>query len=112
MLLLNENKLDEMSEILDMYMHRVPTEPSEGLMTLPNGEIILVNNTAFFNVLFGGDQLTVARIRGAQALRDTHEDPEDRFEGITAVVEDWHSRMTLMKVSLYMYIAIRIGQSN
>ncbi|XP_064386162.1 uncharacterized protein LOC135334762 isoform X4 [Halichondria panicea] len=97
-LLLNENKLDEMSQILDTYMDRVPTEASEGLMTLPNGDAVLVNNTMFLKTLFGGDQLTVARIRGAQALRDTHSDPADRFEGIAPVIEDWHSRMTLMKV--------------
>ncbi len=70
-------------------------------MTLPNGEVVLINNTMFLKTLFGGDQLTVAQIRGAQALRDTHSDPTDRFEGLVPVLEDWHSRMTLMKVPIY-----------
>lgn len=105
-LLLNENKLDEMTEILAKYMKWVPTKPSQGVVTLPNGEVILVDNTSFYQILFGGDQLTVARMRGAQALRDTHDDLEDKFEGLAPVIEDWHARMTLMKVSSPCYFEI------
>ena len=94
----NENKLDEMGKILDHYMTLVPSVPSECEVLLPNGSNILVDNTQFHSILFGGDQLTVARIRGTKALRDTEENPVHRLEGVTPVIEDWHARMALLKV--------------
>ena len=71
---------------------------AEGHQQLPNGSVIDFDDTQFFSILFGGDQLTASQIRGTQALRDTQSKRVDRFEGILPVVEDWHSRMTLMKV--------------
>ena len=41
----------------------------------------------------GGDQLTVARVRGIQALWQAQDRPVDRLEGLIPVVEDWHARM-------------------
>lgn len=52
----------------------------------------------FFKILFGGDYLTAAHIRGMQALRATEDKAIDRLEGVISVVEDWHTRMTLLKV--------------
>ena len=100
-LLHDENKLDEMGKILDHYMTLVPTLKSAQRIGLPNGTVIDIDNTQFFSVLFGGDQLTVARIRGVQALRDTHDSPVDCCAGVIPVVEDWHARMALMKVGNY-----------
>lgn len=76
----------------------VPTQPSEGELTLPNGSTLDFDDTRFHNIILGGDQLTVARVRGTQALRISEDKAIDRLEGITAVMEDWHARMTLMKV--------------
>ena len=97
MLLHNENKLDEMSLILDHYMKLVPLE---GYITHPRGGVLEFDDTRFFPILFGGDQLTVVRVRGTQALRDTTDYCVDRLEGVAAVVEDWHARMALVRVSL------------
>ena len=97
MLLLDENKLEEMSEILKKYMELVPFRAAEGHFTLPNENIITFDDTQFWRVLFGGDQLTVARMHGTQALRDT-QDTQDQLEGVIPVVEDWHARMTFLKV--------------
>ncbi|XP_064385649.1 uncharacterized protein LOC135334421 isoform X3 [Halichondria panicea] len=96
-LLLNENKLEEMSQILKHYMELVPALSCEGKFTLGNGTTITFDDTRLWEVLFGGDQLTVARIRGTQTLRDTEESPGDRLEGIIPVVEDWHTRMTFLR---------------
>ena len=98
MLLLNENKLDDMANVLSHYIKLVPKVEAKGQIQLPNGSLVEVDTTQFFPILFGGDQLTIARIRGTQMLRDTQDNRCDRFEGILPVVEDWHSRMTLMKV--------------
>ena len=99
MILKNESKLDEMSSILEQFMKLVPTEPAEGLHVLPNGSTVPYDNTQFFKILLGGDQLTVARVRGTQALRASEDKAVDRLEGVIPVVEDWHARMTLMIVS-------------
>ena len=79
-------------------MSFVPTLASQQQVVLPNGSAIQVDNTQFYPILFGGDQLTVARIRGTKTLRDTQDKPADRFEGIIPIVEDWHARMGLLKV--------------
>lgn len=75
----------------------VPTCSQEGQLTLPNGSTIEFDDTRFFQILFGGDQLTAARARGAQALRATHDTAKERLEGLCPVVEDWHARMIFMK---------------
>ena len=98
-LLHNENKLDEMGKILEHYMTLVSSTTAVGHYSLPSGDDMEFDDTRFHQILFGGDQLTMARIRGTQALRDTQDKPIDRLEGVTPVVEDWHTRMTLMKVT-------------
>lgn len=90
-LLLNENKLTEMSQIIGEYMKLVPTCPSTGQHELPNNSVL--------EFLFGGDYLTVARIRGAQVLHSTEDKAVECLKGVIPVNEDWHSRMTLLKVS-------------
>lgn len=105
-LLYNENKLDEMAQILDHYMKLVPTVAMEGNLQLGNGDVLQFDDTRFFPILFGGDQLTVARACGVQAQRDTHESKVDRFEGLLPVVEDWHARMILLKVHFVLWLIV------
>ena len=87
-----------MSRILDHYMSLVPSVEMEKNITLPNGNSISVDDTRYFPILFGGDQMTVARVRGVQLLRVTEAKRADRYEGIVPIIEDWHTRMTIMKV--------------
>ena len=77
------------------YMTLVPATSSEGHFTLPSNDIMSFNDTRFHKVLFGGDQLTVASMLGTQAHRNIQDKPADR---LIPVVEDWRTRMTLMKV--------------
>ena len=91
-----------MSKIIEHFHKLVPTHDKEGHLTLPNGETLDFDGTSFFTVLLGGDQLTVACARGAQAMRASHDGPSDHLEGIIPVVEDWHSRMTLIRVILFL----------
>ena len=99
--LLSENNLNDMRKILENFHKLVSSHHKEGHHTLPNGEILDFDDTSFFTVLLGGDQLIVARARGAQAMRASYDRPSDRLEGIIPVVEDWHSWMTLMRVVLF-----------
>ena len=100
----NENKLDEMSKILEKFHQYVPTEPSEGTITLPDDTTRSIDNTLFFQLLMGGDQLTVARVRGTAALRATHDTHLECLSGIVPVIEDWHARMNFMKVLFHSYV--------
>ena len=79
------------------YMKLVPTVKAVGHLQLPNGSVIHFDDTRFFPILFGGDQLTIARIRETQALSHIQGRRCNRFEGVIPVV-DWHTRMTLLKV--------------
>ena len=54
--------------------------------------------TTFCHVLFGGDQLTVAHARGAQTVLGNSHNESDCLEGLVPVVEDWHAKVTFMKV--------------
>lgn len=105
-LLHNENKLDEMSKILEHFMKYVPTLTKEGEITLPNASKVPFDDTHFFTLLLGGDQLTATRIRGTQALRVTQDNACDRLQGLIPVVEDWHARMALVDVSVHIVILI------
>lgn len=109
----NENKLEEMAHILEEFHNKyVPTLSSEATTTLPDESTRTFDNTQFHTILIGGDQLTVARIRGATNLRSSHAKSADRLEGTVPVVEDWHARMTLMKVnSIYSVTLINFAIS-
>lgn len=53
------------------------------------------DDVVYHEILLGGDQLTYARVRGAQSMRVNH---ENSAAGFIPVVEDWHAKMTFMKV--------------
>ena len=52
----------------------------------------------YHNILFGGDQLTVARIRGSQRIRQHSEFEKGKLEGLVPCVEDWHTKVILLEV--------------
>jgi len=54
----------------------------------------------FQHILFGGDQLTVARARGAQGILSNSHTGFDRLEGLVPVVEDWHAKVCILEVIL------------
>ena len=104
----NENQLEQMANILEeIHEKYVPTVPSEGSVTLPDGSSRMYDNTTFHKLLFGGDQLTVARARGAIELRSLHAKSlhrgchtssgrlahqNDTYEGIYQLfIYAWHS---------------------
>ena len=52
----------------------------------------------FHHILFGGDQLTCARARGAQRIRQNAVTVQSRLEGFVPVIEDWHTKACLLEV--------------
>ena len=80
--LLNENKVDEMCAILDQLQKYVPTICSSETTYLPSGESYTYQNTDMYEILFGGDQLTWAKERGAIAARSNHHTKKDQLKGL------------------------------
>lgn len=87
-----------MGQIMERLHAYVPTAKAEGTHTIPTGHQVTFDDTKFHEILFGGDQLTIARARGAQVMRSTHDSAVCRLEGLVPVIEDWHTRMTMVKV--------------
>ena len=54
-------------------------------------------------ILVGGDQLTAARARGAQKAKVNALTPRSRLEGLVPMVEDWHTKVTLLTVGYNYY---------
>ena len=88
-----------MISILEHCHNYVPLVTDEDSVTDPeNGEVEKIYHDKFHRLLFGGDQLTTERTRGAQGIRRNSNRGKDRLEGIYPVIEDWHSKVALLKV--------------
>ena len=104
MLFKSEQKNDDMLDIIKTLHKYVPMiEKTSREVVEVDGveEEITVQNQKFRSILFGGDQLTVERVRGIQAVRDNSDNASDRLEGLVPVCEDWHARMCLYKVQCH-----------
>ena len=87
--------MDEMCTIMKNLHRYIPKAVHP---VLYEGEETTVAEEFYQAILFGGDQLTVCRNRGAQAARCNDDVAIERLDGITPVTEDWHARLTLMRV--------------
>ena len=94
----NEMRLDEMCHIMEELHTYVPTVDVTQSCVLQKGMVRKFNEFSFLKILFGGDQLTVARARGAQQLRANDINAVLRLDGVIPTIEDWHARQALMKV--------------
>lgn len=95
----NENKLDEMVCIMSDLQQYVPMHQVSGSVAIPgSSELEGIDVEVLHMTLFGGDQLTVARARGAQSQRENSQHPKGRLEGFIPGVEDWHAKVCLMEV--------------
>jgi L1 cell adhesion molecule like protein len=94
----NENKIDEMCDIMEDLHKYVPSLPINEQIVLPNGEKYELCDTDLWQIVFGGDQLTVVRARAAASIRDDHNTSKDKLNGLIPVIEDGHARVTLLKV--------------
>ena len=104
-ILKNENKLKEMSDILDELNRYVPIHRASEVVDV-DGRSVLIDRTHMSQRLLFGDQLTVARIRGATILRSTHLTAEQSLQGFVPVVADWHARLCLVTVCIIYYTRI------
>eukprot|EP00731_Ephydatia_muelleri_P004086 Em0002g262a len=101
-LLKNENVLKDMVDILDelhKYVPRTTTMQTIDVCTGGGGTTAVdIHVNTFSHIPLGGDQLTVARIRGSQRVEFNAENGDERLEGFFPVIEDWHTKMCFMEV--------------
>ena len=98
-LLKDENKLDEMVDIMD-YTHKyVPMNQYVKDQDIQGQESVVVQAVDFHRELFGGDYLTSKRGRGAQRIRANSTNDLDKLKGLLPVSEDWHAKMCFLSVS-------------
>ena len=81
----------------------VPEERFKMSYHLPD-ENFVCEQECYHRILFGGDQLTACRCRGAQSARINDDDTAERLIGLVPVAEDWHARLTLMRVIISKHI--------
>ena len=95
----NENKMDEMVDIL-AYLHQyVPMKTSNQVISVPGTEESeVIESEDLHHILIGGDQLTVERIKGAQSLQKDSTHAAGRFEGFLPVSKDWHAKVCFLQV--------------
>jgi len=98
-MLKNENKHEEMICVLHRLMQFVPAVSTEdGVVDPDSGELVSIVSHKFHSILCGGDQLTAERIRGCKRTRSNANKADDKLQGIIPVVEDWHSKVAVLKV--------------
>ena len=91
-----------MISILQHVQKYVPAKTVNREVTLPDQGRMKYSEQHYAVALIGGDQLTVARARGAQKIRSNSFKSEDRLDGVLPVAEDWHGKMCLLQVIIIM----------
>ena len=81
----NEAKLSDMCQIMDILSQYIPVQKEEAQRQDTH------DRSKVIQILFFGDQLTVARARGSIALRALHDTTIDQLKGLVPTVADWHS---------------------
>ena len=100
-LLRNENKIDEMVDILETLQKYVPMKRTTEQFSVAGEKDVSVQVDHFLHLLFRGDQLTKARVKGSQGIRVNSSNGRDRLEGFVPAVEDWHAKVIFLKVLLF-----------
>ena len=104
MLFKNENKGNEMVDIVSHLHQYVPVIHDTDRKTISNGDSVTVNKDVCRPLLFGGDQLTAARARGAKKSRRNSEGMVGKLTGLHPVAEDWHTKANFLEVCTFSII--------
>ena len=97
----NETVYEDMIDIMENLHKYVPAVSEEKFLDVPEvtAEPVTLRTVHFHKILFGGDQLTVARARGSQDIRDNSDSAEHSLQGLVPVIEDWHAKGVFLSVS-------------
>lgn len=97
-LLKNETKGEDMVDIMSHLHQYVPAVEYTRQVFIPTGETVETQEASLHTVLFGGDQLTVARSRGAKKARANSISHATRLDGLIPCAEDWHTKLNFLGV--------------
>ena len=90
-----------MIEIMQNLNQYVPFRMREDVISIDSTSgVVPVNVFESHQILFGGDQLTVAHARSAKRNVSNGDNGLSRLDGLIPVVEDWHSQLNLLTVRL------------
>ena len=99
----NEIQSSEMVDIMSVIHQYVPSiECTKEYLIPSTNEVVEVQQVSLFPILFGGDQLTVARSRGAKRAKVNSPSAINRFDGLVPVCEDWHTKVVLLEVCMHI----------
>lgn len=87
-----------MAEILSHLQQYAPCVPYERQVKLTTGEVVKEKTANMHRIIVSGDQLTAARIRGAQKAKLNGVSPEKRLEALVSSFADWHTRANFLGV--------------
>ena len=102
----DENKIDEMVQILDDLHQYVPSteEISVHQVTTEVGTLTeRIRDIKYHHLLFAGDQLTVKRARSARSQRDNSQHAQGKLRGFVPVAQDWHAGQCLLEVQVVTF---------
>ena len=89
-----------MVAILNKHQQYVPSSTSTTEAEVAGSQDTdLLQLDTFHTLLFHGDQLTVERMRSAQAIQANSETGKGKLKGIIPVVADWHAKVNFLGVS-------------
>ena len=81
------------------HKYYIPTQTTEEYIEDPDTkDQVTLKIDKFHYILYGGDQLTVEWMRGAQNVWANSCRGTEHLQGVQPVVEDWHSKVVLLKV--------------
>lgn len=99
-----------MIKILSHVQQYVPNIDCSNKCFIPSRmEYVDKPESVLHKKLFGGDQLTAARARGAQLAMSNSKTAMKRFNGVIPVIKDWHTEVLLYEVSAYILIRIYLN---
>ena len=105
----SENKCEEMILIMSKLHQYVPFRSSSKEAYIESLQMTKsIPQAKMYPILFGGDQLTVARARGAQKARISSPDPIYRLEGLVPVAEIGTQRSLLWKYVYFINFVVLV----
>ena len=95
----NENKGDEMVDIMDTIHPYVPmVETTDEILVPSRNETAEVKRARSFPILLHGDYLTACRARSAQKVKINSKTQSKRLEGLVPAAADWHTKLKALEV--------------
>ena len=87
-----------MVKIMKCVHQYVPVAEHERQVQVNRETTVVQSHSKVHRILFGGEQLTAARIRGAQEAKCNSLTSTKRFDGLIPVIEGWHTKVVLLEV--------------